>query len=508
MSAVQETRKTVAAKATKRAAQAETGTGLLARIVDGLSSVKFGVALLVVLAALSMIGMLIMQQNVEGFDKYYVELQPSQKLLYGTLKFFDIYHAWYFNLIILVLSLNIVLSSIDHFPKTWRVIRRRKLQAGRAWLLSQQQHAELTVESESSESAVEKIKGAFKSAGLRTTLTEKQGRTFIFGERGAWNRLGAYAVHVALLLILAGGFMTAQLGREGQMPLGPGESSSEISSVSFNLDQISNVNTDLPFTVTCTDIEQKLINKEGSIMANNTIDWLTRIRITDETGIREGVVHLNEPLDYRGYRFFQSSFVSFGQARNVTLRLTPEAGGEPQVLTIRRDGTASLADGTKIEFDNFQPDFIIGQTGRPDSASGEYNNPVAVLNVTTPQGQQKAVYAFSKELPAGAPVTAPFGGYQYRMTDFEKVPLQHVLAVQKDPGRTPFYLGSALLVLTLCGVFFFSHQRVWALVEARAEGIGFDVTIGGNTNRNKLGFEDRFRKLASAIGADQTGGKE
>ena len=496
MSAIQETRKPVAAK---REAGAKTNPGLLTRFIDLLSSVRFGVALLITLAALSMIGMLIMQQNVDGFDKYYAELQPSQKLLYGSLKFFDIYHAWYFNLILLTLALNIVLSSIDHFPKTWRIIRRRKLHAGRAWLQSQQHHAEVMVEAEDSASAVERIKRAFRGAGLRVTVTEKNGRSFIFGERGAWNRLGAYAVHVSLLVILTGGFLTSQLGREGQMPLGPGETTSQISSVSFQLDQISTVTSDVPFKVSCTDIEQKLINKDGTIMANNTIDWLTRIKITDETGTREGLVHLNEPLDYRGYRFFQASFISFGQARHITLRLTPTAGGEPQEITIKRDGAGQLPDGTRIEFTAFQPDFTIGQMGGPDSASGDYNNPAAILKVTTPQGEQKTVYAFAKEVPANAPVGAPFGGYQYRMSDFEKVPLQHVLAVQKDPGKTPFYVGGALLMLTLCGVFFFSHQRVWTLVEERADGRGFDVVLGGNTNRNKLGFEDRFKRLVNAI---------
>src|SRR4051812_39416966 len=108
MSAVEETQKHIAAKPVIKA---EASAGLLTRFIDLLSSVKLGVGLLILLAALSMIGMLIMQQNVDGFNKYYAELQPSQRLLYGTLGFFDIYHSWYFNLILLVLSLNIVLSS-------------------------------------------------------------------------------------------------------------------------------------------------------------------------------------------------------------------------------------------------------------------------------------------------------------------------------------------------------------------------------------------------------------
>lgn len=37
-----------------------------------------------------MIGMLIIQQNVQGFDAYFASLTPAEKLVYGSLGFFDI----------------------------------------------------------------------------------------------------------------------------------------------------------------------------------------------------------------------------------------------------------------------------------------------------------------------------------------------------------------------------------------------------------------------------------
>ena len=502
MSAIEETKRdTVVRPAPSVQSNLSSASGLLAKLLGLLSSVRFGVTLLVLLVVLSMIGMLIMQQTVEGFDKYFAELTPSQRLVYGGLGFFDIYHAWYFNALLLVLSLNIVLASIDRFPGAWRYLARPKLEASRPYIRNQNQHVEVLVEAESRSAVVERIVAACRSVGLRARVTEKNNRTHIFAERGAWNRLGAYSVHVALLTIFTGGFLTAQFGRDGQMPLQPGTSASAMTNLAFELDQITRVPVALPFTVTCLDIQQKLIKKEGSIQADNTIDWLTRIKINDEYGEREALVHLNTPYDYRGYRFFQASFISFGMARNVTLRLTPAQGdGAPFEVTIKRDGSTKLPDGTKIDFEDFQPDFVFGQNGKPDSASGEYNKPVAILKVTTPSGEQKRVYAFQMELPSGAPVGAPFGGYRYKLVDFEKVPLQHVLQVQKDPGKVPFYVGGLLLISTLCGVFFFSHQRVWALVEERGGG-GYEVVIGGNTNRNKLGFEDRFKRLMAAVGA-------
>src|SRR5438128_289762 len=102
-------------------------------IIDGvlglLSSVPFGITLLVLLIIACMIGMLIQQQEVEGFTEFYAKLTPAERLVYWHLGFFNIYHVWYFNLLLLLLSLNIILASIDHFPKAWSFIRRKKLTA-------------------------------------------------------------------------------------------------------------------------------------------------------------------------------------------------------------------------------------------------------------------------------------------------------------------------------------------------------------------------------------------
>ena len=98
----------------------------------------------------------------------------------------------------------------------------------------------------------------------------------------------------------------------------------------------------------------------------------------------------------------------------------------------------------------------------------------------------------------GALMMLALAGYKFRLTSFEKVADAHVLAVQKDPGATVFYIGSALLCLTLSAVFFFSHQRFWAIVEER-EGGTFEVAVGGDANRNQVALEDRFKRLKSAI---------
>ena len=122
------------------------GVPLFNRLLDLLSSVRLGVILLCVLVVLAMVGMLIIQQNVQGFDAYYAGLTPAEKLVFGYLGLFDIYHSWYFNLTLLVLSLNIVLASIERFPSAWSYIASPKLTATRDWLLNQKEHISTTME--------------------------------------------------------------------------------------------------------------------------------------------------------------------------------------------------------------------------------------------------------------------------------------------------------------------------------------------------------------------------
>ncbi len=147
------------------------------RVLDFLSSVRFGIALLILLVVLSMLGMLIIQQNVNGFDAYFASLTPAEKYLFGALGFFDIYHSWYFNFLLLVLSLNIILASIDRFPLTWRTfISRPKLDASRHWLLGQKLNARLPISGATEEEVVGKIRHQFKKNGLKPRVTEKKGK--------------------------------------------------------------------------------------------------------------------------------------------------------------------------------------------------------------------------------------------------------------------------------------------------------------------------------------------
>ena len=501
---------------------------ILNRVLDAISSVRVGVVTLCILVILAMTGMLILQQNVQGFDAYYLSLTPAEKMVFGKLGLFDIYHAWYFYFALLFLSLNIILASIDHIGEAWTYVVKPKLTATRAWLLNRRDHVEIPING-SDESVAERIiLKVFQHNGLKPVTnqlkstsygTDADGKrdfsnviettsTVVFAQKGKFNRMGAYIIHTFLLTLFLGHFVALTTGFDADVQMVPGDKKDQIQKIDYDLDKKIRYNVKLPFTMECTDIQQRLINENAGIDVTNTMDWRTEMKITDP-GYGEFIadIGLNRPVTYRGYRFFQSQTIPIGNARIINLELTPKSGGEALNVSIHRNGSATLADGTKVDYTDFVPDFTIGADGQPDTRSGDYNNPAAVLNVTPPDGERTRVFAFAQKLPDSAPIGAPKAGYKWRLASFEKSPLAHVLSIKYDPYNAAFiawYIGGFGLVGALAFVFFTTHRRYWALIEKDENG-HVKIVFAGESNRNHIAFTDRFIKMAAGLQAQQDG---
>src|SRR6185436_15551850 len=120
-------------------------------------------------------GMLIMQQSVDGFEKYYQRLTPAQRSVYGFLQFFDIYHSWYFSLLLAITGLNIILASIDRFPAAWQYVIKPKLKASPKFIGAQMFNAESETKEEP-EKLAQRVRAEWRKVGFRSRVTEEDNR--------------------------------------------------------------------------------------------------------------------------------------------------------------------------------------------------------------------------------------------------------------------------------------------------------------------------------------------
>lgn len=472
-----------------------------------LSSVRFGLVMLGLLLTCCMIGMLVMQVNVEGFEKYYVALSPAQRTVFGGLGFFEIYGSWYFTLLLAITGLNIILASIDRFPTAWQYLSKPKLTASPKFVRAQMFNSEISYGGKLDD-RIGVIKQRWRGAGFKVRVSEAGGRTTLFAQRFAWNRLGAYVVHVALLTIFTGGFLTARYSVGGSMEIEPGRASDRFTVLRYSLGGPQASSLTLPFKIECLDLQQKLVRPEGGLDAQNTIDWLSFIRIQDTGQSKDMLVHLNNVGNYRGYRFFQSQFSPVSNARQVVLSFEPVNGGEAQTVTIQRNGSVDVPGVGSVRFVGFYPDFEITGSGFTPLEAADYSKPFAQLEIISPSGERRPALALGPQAAAFFNLGENAGGKKDEvekellvagkkvvLKDFEKVSRAHTLTIQYDPGRTPVYIGFVLLLIALCSVFFFSHQRVWAVIERSDNEFGGKIYIGGNVNRNRQGFEETFNKM-------------
>lgn len=466
------------------------------RFLKFFSSVRFGIYLLIALGVMSLAGMLIVQQNVTGFGTFYAELSPWQQSLFEWLGLFDIYHSWYYRLLLAALALNIILASIDTFPATWKLIREPNITLSPARFEAQTHFHDFLFGEGDPDRAIEIAEERLRRKGYRDIRKTSAGSArFVFAQKGSWDRLGAYAVHVCLLLILFGGFLTSWSARNGEMALAPGDEANRVATVEVDGEDRRRVTFEIPFTVRCNDIRQKLIDSQGSIRASNTLDWISDLTIIDGDIRRDVTVSLNSPVDYGGYRIFHSSVIPLGRARNLTITATAE-NGTSETISFTRDGSAVLKNGTRIDFVNFRAGFNM-RTEDPDSDTSDYDAPAAVLAVTPPGGETQTAYAYGGILSMMPIDQNPVAGLTFRLERFEKVADKHVLFFRRDPGQPLIYTGFGVLAVTLIAVFLFSHKRIW--FRADREGEGIRIRIAGDTNRPYDSFAASFEKTAAEV---------
>ena len=92
------------------------------RVFRTLASVKTGIILLIVLGVVAAAGTLILQRPMTDADQMSRAYSPQTLRWLDATGLTDIYHTWWFVLLMAMLGNSIIFASIDRFPKAWRLV--------------------------------------------------------------------------------------------------------------------------------------------------------------------------------------------------------------------------------------------------------------------------------------------------------------------------------------------------------------------------------------------------
>ena len=131
------------------------------------TSMNTGIALLLLIAALAVVGTLIPQERAVASSS------PLAKLLYQTIGLGDLYHVWWFRGLLGLLSLNVLACMVRQFPVLWR---RTSLQE--PWPSLKETSPQVVLPSR--EQAVQSVEGVLQADGFswkkKETIRIFQGR--------------------------------------------------------------------------------------------------------------------------------------------------------------------------------------------------------------------------------------------------------------------------------------------------------------------------------------------
>ena len=446
-----------------------------------LASVRLTLVLLILLAATSIFGTLIPQQ--ERAMELAQRLSPGLVNLLGSLQVFDLYHSYWFRLMIGALALNLIVCSLDRFPSSLKLFRLSPIPERTKPFENLPSHRMISA-GRNIDEVVTRVMQALRRRSYRK-VEKKDGEksVYVYAEKGRYSYFGVYLVHLSVLLILLGGIIGSFMGFEAFMTIPEGDTDQTVTL------RKSEVSKELPFSVRCERFVVDFYENGAPKEYRSDLAF-----ILDGKVAMQGALLVNHPLSFMGITFYQSSYGTIA-GEKVLLSVTKDNSPEKTPYEAKVGEPVQMAGGSaRFEVVEVRPDFM-------------RMGPAAHLAVKPSQGEEVHFWVFQNQemikqrfpgMTERFPKMNPraFEPYTFFL---EKIETKYYtgLQVNRDPGVTLVYLGFCFIVLGLLVTFFISHRRVWVQISVKKEKVS--LTVAGRANKNQPGFEKELDELARKL---------
>ena len=448
---------------TSRQSQERAGESFGDRIWNLFASVKLSFALLLVLAAVSIVGTLLPQK--EPAQVYLREFGSFWGKLILGLRLDDAYHAPWFLVILGLLAANLVICSLNRLPVSLKAMRRDP--AREAERMRRPEHR-FTLAGGLDEwlGRVEEVLRRRVGAVHRAEIDDG---VVLFAQRGAWSRLAVYLVHASVLIIFAGAMVGNFFGFSGYLTLDQG-------AVSESIELDGGGHRRLGFAVRLDKFS--ITYYPGSRMPSEYRSEVTFLKQGRE--VKKAVLRVNHPAEFEGIDFYQSSY---GQrVRSVVFAFT--RGGESRRVELVPHRWRELPGGGRAGIMDYRDEVHMGRM---------YSGPLArVAYQESKEARPVVLTAFKRG--SRMPVR---GKVKFEILEAVVVPYSG-LQVKYDPGVWLVWVGCSLMVLGFILTFYFSHQKVWVRLRPTGEG-RLRVEIAGGTNKNRGVLARLLERLAAEL---------
>jgi len=437
---------------------------------SNLASMKLTVFLFLALAMGSLIGTLLPQGLTE------LELQnrfgPRAVWWIQTLGLHDVYHTGWFRVLLVLLSANLIVCSIQRLPKTLKLIKRREERIKPEKLSKFTYHFELTSRLPLNEVELRLPKIIAQEFGPVRTLPDSNAYGGV-SEKGRFSPLMVYVVHASVLLILVGALIGSIFGFKGFMNITEGDTAHEVI-LSSGQGALA-----LPFAVRCDDFDVSFYDTGAPQEFRSDLSI-----VEDGREVVKRPIRVNDPLSYRGITFYQASYGAV--IKNAEVEFQETGSGKvfkinlPYMRPVTIPGTSDQLQLIEYrqDFSHFGPALAIALLREGKESTGSW------ILVDRPEFHGNRVEDYRvKVLKADQ---SYFTGLQ----------------VKRDPGVWLVWLGFTTLLLGIGSTFCMSHRKIWVWAAPVNPGqSSTKVVVAGRTNKSPLAFEREFKRVCDRMQA-------
>jgi cytochrome c biogenesis protein len=157
-----------------------------------LSSVKLTIFLLALIALFAVIGTVIPQRDAAV--EFSRQISPGLSSFLHKMQLFDLYHSIWFFLLTALLSLNLIVCSLERIPVAWRRFRQQPSPQDKA--VFQDLPDEQILRIKQDQKVVSEIATGLMKSRFRTMQRfDAADGTILCGKKGGFANFGVYVVH-------------------------------------------------------------------------------------------------------------------------------------------------------------------------------------------------------------------------------------------------------------------------------------------------------------------------
>lgn len=461
-----------------------------------LFSMRFAIWIAVVLAVVSVAGILVQEfypvRNEAQAAALADHLPAPAYRAFMALHLYDPFRAGWFRVILGLLSASLLVCSAKRFRSALRqAFHLHAIREPRTLLMLHNSATLHHVEPEVFDAVVLRLRRRFYGGRVE----RRDGERVAALHQGGISRTGPVLLHLGILALVLGGLASSIVGRKTYVELAPGESAPlPGSAYVLRLDD---------FRIDTNDVGQ--IKQYRSNLA---------VLEGDATRV-EREISVNHPLRFAGFNVYQSSYKADpSRAASLVFEVRPAGAGagDPQD---HAHGAADAAHvcpptaprivagmgtshdvpghpGYTFRVEKFFGHLKITSQG-PVNAARDLDNPAALLAIERDGAPAGQMWSFGKFPAHGRGADLPF---TLELRDLEPA-MASGLEVNTNPGAPLIWFGLGLSTLGLVLSFLVQHRIVFLL--ARPEKRGWTLWIAGRSDRERLAFAREFASLVEAV---------